>query len=518
MPDATQKDQIIKLAVLAVGGQGGGVITDWIVDVAESNGWYAQSTSVPGVAQRTGATIYYVEMVPEGDGTPVLALMPAPGDVDIVLASELMEAGRAIQRGLVTPDRTTLISSTDRTLAVMEKVEPGSGIGDPEPILEAARIASKRFLGAGLDRLAARNGSIISASLFGALAGAGVLPFPRESFEKTVGAGGGKRAEASLRAFHAGFEAVQQASAEGAQGFGEEPEVPDAPVSDDQLTGPEEDLRAWSGFMERLELDFPSEAKAMLRAGLEKVVDYQDVDYGREYMERLKGLYGFDAANGGATKGYRFTVEAAKYVANAMTYDDVIRVADLKTRASRFQRVETEMGVGGAQVLQVTEFMHPRIEEVCGTMPAGLGRFIMNRPGLSGALDRIVNKGRHVRTDTVRWFLALYFVGGLRRIRRRTLRHQIEVAHLDEWLDLARETMTRDYDLGVEVLRCRRLIKGYSDTHVRGQSKFDRVLSALPDLSGRDDAAAWLHRLIEAALKDEKGEMLDGALKTIKTL
>jgi indolepyruvate ferredoxin oxidoreductase beta subunit len=141
MPEkAIKSDGVIKLAVLAVGGQGGGVITDWIVDLAERNGWYAQSTSVPGVAQRTGATIYYVEMVPEGDGTPILGLMPAPGDVDIVLTAELMEAGRAIQRGFVTPDRTTLITSTDRTLAVLEKVVPGSGIGDPGPVIEAARV------------------------------------------------------------------------------------------------------------------------------------------------------------------------------------------------------------------------------------------------------------------------------------------------------------------------------------------------------------------------------------------
>jgi indolepyruvate ferredoxin oxidoreductase beta subunit len=168
--------------------------------------------------------------------------------------------------------------------------------------------------------------------------------------------------------------------------------------------------------------------------------------------------------------------------------------------------------------MHVTEFMHPRIEEVCGTMPAGLGGFIMKRKGLRNTLDRMVNKGRHVRTDTLRWFLTLYMLGGLRRMRRGSLRHKTETAHLEEWLALAEKTVAEDYDLGVEVLRCRRLIKGYSDTHERGESKFDRVLSALPDLKGRDDAAEWLHRLIEAALKDEQGEMLDGALKTIKTL
>ncbi len=522
MPSATkERDQIIKLAVLAVGGQGGGVITDWIVDVAEANGWYAQATSVPGVAQRTGATIYYVEMVPEVDdagngGTPVLSLMPAPGDVDIVLAAELMEAGRAMQRGLVTSDRTTLIASTDRTLAVIEKVVPGSGIGDSEAVLEAARAASKRFLGADLDRLAVASGSVISASLFGALAGSEALPFPLDSFEKTVAADGGKRGEASLKAFRAGYEAVRSKDARGAQGFGKAAQALARPEAD--MTGPEEDMRAWAGFMESLDLDFPRDARDMMRAGLQKVVDYQDIDYGRDYLDRLKQIYAFDASHGGQPKHFRFTVEAAKHLANAMTYDDVIRVADLKTRASRFARIETEMGVREGQVMRVTEFMHPRIEELAGTMPAWLGRFILSRSRLKATLDHFANKGRRVRTDTMRGFWTLYFLGGLRRMRRRTLRHRTEVAHLEEWLELARQTAQKNYDLGVEVLRCRRLIKGYSDTHERGVSKYDRVLSALPDLTGRADGAEWLHRLIEAALKDEKGEMLDGALKTVKTL
>src|SRR6267154_1955890 len=90
------------IAVLAMGGQGGGVLVDWIVALAQVQGCFAQSTSVPGVAQRTGATIYYVEIL-AADGTgrrPILSLMPAPGEIDIAIGAELMEAGRAIQRGL----------------------------------------------------------------------------------------------------------------------------------------------------------------------------------------------------------------------------------------------------------------------------------------------------------------------------------------------------------------------------------------------------------------------------------
>ena len=95
------------------------------------------------------------------------------------------------------------------------------------------------------------------------------------------------------------------------------------------------------------------------------------------------------------------------------------------------------------------------------------------------------------------------------------LRHRVETAHLERWLALAVETAQHDRALAVEIMACRRLIKGYSDTHARGEAKFDKVLAALPMLAGRVDAADWLRRLREAALRDEKGEALEGALKTV---
>src|SRR5215468_7579009 len=104
-------DRPTSIAVLAMGGQGGGVLVDWMVALGESQGWIAQSTSVPGVAQRTGATIYYIELIRPRAGRPdpVLALMPVPGEVDIVIAAELMEAGRSMLRGLAAQHCTTLI-------------------------------------------------------------------------------------------------------------------------------------------------------------------------------------------------------------------------------------------------------------------------------------------------------------------------------------------------------------------------------------------------------------------------
>lgn len=502
--------QVIKLAVLAIGGQGGGVVTDWVVDTAERNGWVAQATSVPGVAQRTGATIYYVEMTRTDGRQPVLALSPSAGDIDIVVAAELMEAGRAVQRGFVTPDRTTLIASSHRAFGILEKAAPGDGIGDGGAVSGVLRQAARRLILDDLETVAQRSGSVISASLFGALAGSGALPFPRESYEETIRESG-KGVAASLRAFAAGYDIAQ---APGAQAAAETPSPARLAGAEAAPAGPSDLVDAYGRLLHRIDAEFAPAAKPMLLAGLQKVVDYQDIAYGAEYLDRVADIACLDDPSGTLD----LTIAAAKYIANAMAYDDVIRVADLKTRKARFERVRAESRATDAQVLTITEYMHPRGEEVCGMLPARLGAAIEARPATLAWLDRRVNKGRRVRTDTVSWFVMLYLLGGMRKFRRALLRHRHESAHMEAWLTAARTTVPLNYALAVEILKCRRLIKGYSDTHARGVSKYDRVLSAVPMLADRDDGADWLRRLREIALKDEGGSGLDGALRMISEL
>lgn len=519
---------VIKLAILAVGGQGGGVLSDWIVDVAERNGHVAQSTSVAGVAQRTGATIYYVEMAPDTGRLPIFALSPAQGDVDVLIAAELMEAGRAIMRGFVTPERTTLIASSHRIAAVSEKIEPGDGRASSPKVVEAAEAASLRFISFDMERIAVENGTMISASLLGALAGSGALPFTRESFEAAIKAGG-RGADASLAAFGAAYDrarggaaptpravvpggADDRAAAHGPLSSAEAARSPENTGVAAQVSGPQTLMERWDELAARVSR-LPDPVRDIALRGVRKVVDYQDIAYGRDYLDLLDKAMALDDA----AHGYRLSIAAAKHLANALCYDDMIRVADLKTRPARDARVRREVGVRGESILQVTEFFHPRVEEFCGTLPVRLGRYIEDRPKLAAWIDRRINRGRRIRTDSMTGFAMLWVIGGLRRWRRSLLRHAVEAAHLDRWYRLALDHAASDYDLAVEILACRRLIKGYSDTHARAQSKFDRVLSALPILKGRTDAAEWLRRLREAALKDEKGDMLDGALKTVRS-
>jgi indolepyruvate ferredoxin oxidoreductase beta subunit len=460
------------------------------------------------VAQRTGATIYYLEMMPFSGVTPVLSMMPAPGDVDIVIAAEMMEAGRAVQRGLVSPDRTTLIVSSHRALGIMEKTAPGDGIANSRAVEAIARKKSKRLITHDFQRLADANDSAISASLFGAIAAAGVLPFPRDSFEETIKAGG-RGIGASLAAFSASAEAV-------ALGDGEQAANKDAkkPVEPRPVGGSANERREYERAIMRVGNEFPAGTVAMVTTGLRHVVDFQDAAYGHLYLDRLAGILALDRQD----RGYSLTNEAAKYLAKAMAYDDVIRVADLKTRSSRMARVKTEIRANDDQVIHVTEFMHPRAEEIIGMMPAGLGRRVEAKPGLVRTIDRIFNKGRHVRTDSIFWFVVLYMLSGMRGYRRRNLRHAIEEKHIADWLTTVRRLVAINYDLGVEVVKCRRLIKGYSDTHARGEAKYDKVIAALPLLENRPDGADWIRRLRDAAMLDENGVQLDGALKTVATL
>ena len=483
------------IAVLAMGGQGGGVLVDWIVSAAEHEGWFAQATSVPGVAQRTGATLYYVELLaPPFMGTPVLSLMPAPGQCDLLVGAELMEAGRAMLRGLASPERTLLIASTHRALAVSEKVTPGDGAGDPDSVLDAARSAARRVVAFDMRAMAEQAGSVISAVLFGAIAGANGLPFPRAAFERAV-RDTGVGVEPSLRAFAAGFAAAQAPAPE---------RVPGPPAKRFRVlraTG----HPALDALAARLQA-FPELARPMLAAGLARVVDFQDPAYGAEYLDRVTPFLGTPS----------LLTEAAKQVASAMAYDDVIRVADLKTRGDRVARIRAEVLARPDQVMATTEYMHPGVAEICGLMPARIGLALERSPRAARALGPLA-RGRHVRTDTLRWFVPLYLLAGLRRFRRGTLRHAREAAHLETWLAAARDIATRDPALALEVLRARRLVKGYSDTHARGMTRFGTLMDAARQLDGRADAADWMRRLREAALRDASGQALEETWRTVQS-
>ena len=491
----------IKIAIMALGGQGGGVLAEWIVRTGERAGFIAQSTSVPGVAQRTGATIYYIELFPKSEAerkgkAPVLALMPAPGDLDIVIAAEMMEAGRALTRDFLSK-QTTIIASTHRVYAIGEKIAMGEGRQDTDPVRAAVERAAGACVWIDMEQVSQEAGAVISAVMFGALAGSRALPLPREAFEETIREAG-RAVERNLKGFSQGFDAA----------------VANAP-SVEKLATPEKAAPVAAPAVKPLAdrvTALPEGLRDIAFEGLKKVVDHQDAAYGDLYLQRLAKFAAIDSAKAGGAAFFKLSKAVAKYLALAMAYDDVVRVADLKTRASRFTRVREDVRAGDKQIIRVFEFMHPRVEEVCDMLPPTLASAILKSKTARGALSAALWKGRRVATTNLGGFLMLNTLASLKFLRRGSSRYAAEQARIDGWLDLIGATAGKDYALACEIAGLQRLIKGYGETHQRGLANYQRILASLDAVSSAPRPAEALARLRDAALKDEEGTALGAAL------
>jgi indolepyruvate ferredoxin oxidoreductase, beta subunit len=495
----------ITIAVVALGGEGGGVLADWIVDLAQHGGYLAQATSVPGVAQRTGATIYYLELFPktaarEAGRDPVLALLPMPGDVDVVLASELMEAARAVERGFVTPDRTLLIASTHRVFAMTEKIALADDRADAAALLAGCRDAARALVAFDMEALAEATGSVLSAVLFGALAGAQALPMQRMAFEAAIHRGGVGVKE-SIAAFGAGFAVAAE----------DKP----ATVQETDTQPPALISQAVAAVLAEAN-SFTEPALTYVRAGIERLIDYQDAAYAREYLSRLKPVAEADKQHGDGSG--RLIAETARELALGMAYEDTVRVAELKIRAARFERVREEVRAADGQIVEIAEFLHPRVQEIADTLPEKWGRWLLDTPWARRIVERFTRKGIVLKTSTIRGFLKLYVIASQKPKRRQSLRFQAEQAFLKQWLATILATTPRNYALAIELALTRTLVKGYSDTHERGRRNYDILTGLLPQIGETADPAGTLARLRKAALSDDSGKALDAAIKDLRPL
>jgi len=496
----------ITILIAALGGEGGGVLADWIIAAATAGDFPVQSTSIPGVAQRTGATTYYIELYPTratalGGRRLLMTLAPAPADIDVMLASELLEAGRAMLNGYVTPERTTLIAATHRTYTVDEKIALGDGRFDSKRILLAAEALAKRAILADFHKLAANAGAMINAVLFGALAGSGALPLSRAACEEAIRRAG-KGAEASLRGFALGY-----AAAEGKP----------ASAGEADTTGVNANAQARSNgaqarsLAERVRQSFPAEVRPMIEQGVARVADFQDRDYATLYLERLEPIARLDREQAGAGT-WTLTSETARFLALWMSYEDVIRVADLKSRRSRFERVRADVQAKPSEPVRIIEYLKPGVEEVAALLPSALSRRVVAWAEKRGLTHKL-NIGLYVNTSSVTGFLMLRALAVLRPLRRMSARYAEEQALIERWLSAI--AAAPEAELALEIALCGRLIKGYGETNRRAKASFLRIFDtlvesgALPDPKTR---AAAVRAAREGALADPEGCGLEATL------
>ena len=467
------KAGVTRVLIAALGGEGGGVLAEWLVQCAQQAGLVAQATSVPGVAQRTGSTSYYIEWAePSASASePVLALSPMPGRVDVVVASEWLETARMMERGFVTPELTTLIASTSRVFTTQEKMHGADGRFDPERIRSLALTLARRAVLMDMEALTIEHQTVVSAVMFGAMAGAGVLPWSQEVSEAVIRASG-KGVKASLAAF-AAAQGVAARTMTGAAG---------APSASEQEPTSSPDLAA------------------LIELGAQRCQDYQDARYAEAYRQRLR-----DALPPGPLDAAQAALwsDAARQLALWMCYEDVVRVADLKTRRERLTRIRREAQAAAHELVHVTEHFKPGVDEIASILPAGLGRRLLawaeKRP------ERALHVGLHIRTTSLWGYLMLRALARLRPWRRSSLRYAEEHMALEGWWSALFAVAAQSPAMGRALAQLPQVLKGYGDTQRRGREHYERLWSefVVPALAGQtpmDAAAVQLQQALNAAL------------------
>jgi indolepyruvate ferredoxin oxidoreductase beta subunit len=403
--------------------------------------------------------------------------------------------------GYVTPERTTLIASTHRIYTVEEKIALGDGRFDGERIVAAAEALAKRAILADFHKLAANAGAMINAALFGALAGSGTLPLTRSACEDAIRSAG-KGAEASLRGFALGY-----AAAEG---------KPGATAAESTTVSAETKAQDHS-LSERVRRTFPAEAREMIEQGVARVAGYQDDDYAALYLDRLAPIAKRDQEHAGAGS-WKLTSETARFLALWMSYEDVIRVADLKSRRSRFERVRADVQAKPGEPVHIIEYLKPGVEEVAALLPSALSRRLVAWAQKRGLTHKL-NIGLYVNSTSVTGFLMLRSLAWLRPLRRLSARYAEEQALIERWLSAI--AAAPEPELALEIALCGRLIKGYGDTNRRAKASFLRIFDTLVDggalversaIANAKARAKAVRAAREGALADPEGRGLEATL------
>jgi len=255
----------------------------------------------------------------------------------------------------------------------------------------------------------------------------------------------------------------------------------------------------------------------MIAIGHARLVEFQDEDYADLYLRRLTSVLAAErASDAGAQHGFALTRETGRFLALWMAFDDVVRVAWQKCRASRFARVRREVAAEEGDIVHIVDHFKPGIAEFAGLMPASLSARLV-------AWDRARQaRGKspwgfalHLRSDSVGGFLALRVLANLTGMRRRGARFAQEQAAITRWLDAIEHAAGNDWSCAFEIALCGRLIKGYGATNERGKHNLSHIVEhlgaggAFASVTAR---AAAIRQAREAALADEGGRALDQAL------
>ncbi len=449
----------VSILIAALGGEGGGVLMNWIVKSAREYECGVQATSVPGVAQRTGATSYYIELSHQSSKNKLktnFSLMPMAGRVDLVVASELLEAARMMEKGFISK-KTTLITSNSRIFTNLEKMHKSDGRYDSQTILEAAKQLSHRLITLDLHDIAIRHNTIISAPMFGALSAANILPWNLEYSKKIISSE--QNSKNNTLSFASAAKIVLS---------GEETKIDEKVILEEKDNAIDFSLN-YDGVL-------PKDISLYTNLGYKRCIEFQNKNYGNLYILRvnffLKHLVKDDFTN------LKAVSESIRVLALWMTYEDIPRVASIKKSKLRFQSVKEELKLEPNQTYKIFDYFRPSAKEIKAILPSFLGNFVEKIINILGKIF-YGKKGVRVVSNTISGFLILSLLSSLSLIRKYSSRYKAEQNAINNWMEMMSKAFSYSAQYAEALASLPRLLKGYGDTWDVGIERYNLLLDSL---------------------------------------
>ena len=519
------KNDLIKILVPAVGGQGGGVLTEWLVQAFFKEEFDVQGISLPGLSQRGGSTVYYLEAYPKPEeGKQVIfAQFPVPGEVDIIVAQEFLELGRALELGYGS-DITTIVTSTHRIYSTLEKMPIGSGIYSDENLRKLARAFSSDLIELNALELSKENGMdelAVNAILLGALCASGALPVKKDSYIAAIEEVG-VAVKSNLRAFEVGWEYISSNKYQAKDADSAEDWNKFVRERTQKLEG--EEREEYLSRVSEIEGKYPQNTWKILAESVFRLKEYQSLKYADRYLSMVDEVFEIDESVKGG--GFKLTEHYAKNLALLMSYEDGIRVAELKINSERFKRIKENMRLRDDQVFKVVDYLKPDAEEVYGLLP-----YYLVSPVLSFTRTSLFKKiwrrkrpltfGQTPTTNSFSGFARLWLLTKIKFMRPQSYRYKKEYALIKKYTESVKIYSKYDYKLGCLAARSAGVVKGYGKVRRRTMDAFYRFIDNIVfPLSEFESTSRKNYDITleigEEAVKLIGGESVDGIDKAEK--
>jgi indolepyruvate ferredoxin oxidoreductase beta subunit len=433
--------------------------------------------------------------------------------LDALLSSELLETARQVSLGLVSPDRTRVFSSSGRSLTTQERISMGDGRADSAALLQLIQQQAKEAQVWDFAAMAQAHGTMVSAVMLGVVAGSGLLPLERVHFEASIQEGSASTAQtkASLKGFAAGFE--RAANAQALQAMLQDEDSPPAAAT---LLDAVSTRSAQPAAVQAL----PAAVREFAQLGYQRLLDYQGTAYADLYVQRLQAVLNAEnAADPAQVHAHAASRHTARWLALWMAFDDIVRVADLKSRASRWQRVAAEVKAQPGELLRVYDHFKPGVPELAALLPNALAKTLLrwHQQRVAKGLEPLA-WALKIGSHSVLGLLALRTLASLKWLRPHGSRFEQEQTDISAWLQAVTKGLQADWALGSELAQCGQLIKGYGSTNERAKRNLQHIVVHLasaalnPSTSWRAQAVAQART---AALLDEAGVALNTQLNRL---